>query len=179
MEKTLLHIYSIVLSTFVLLWGIYVFVYDRRKRVKIFNSVRTNCLIGNMKFSTLWSFRVVNTGAKPIVIIDAFYRFNDTKSYEYYFKPEQNDLPVSLSHGEVVNFTIDYTDYDHLIDRVKANKLQMIVIDSIGRQHKTKWVDIKRFPYSSGSLSQTRPNHSYVIGRNKSKSLIRITQHQS
>lgn len=170
--------------------GIISFFKIYRKRVKITHDEPSFWVFWGNQFTTMWKFIVANKGPRKIVVADAQFLFNDAAGIPYRVRADiasvfiskrddEANFPLVLDDCESLTCHLDYMDYDYIIDKIKADKVQFAIIDTAGKYYRTKWLKIKRYSFNSGSVDQMMLNDSFVLGKGKPKKVKRkLNPHQ-
>jgi hypothetical protein len=97
-------------------------------------------------------FTVTNTGIRPIVLTKAYFIIRSKSNIKHYLRPDishhinsdiYGNFPITLNEGQLVTFSIDYSDYDFELERIGSDQLQFSVIDSTCEIFNTKWLSVK------------------------------------
>ena len=123
-----------------------------KKRLKVRNLVIRDFSPNEGEQIISWNFTVTNTGIRPIVLTDAYFIIRSKSNIKHYIRPNishhinsdaYGNFPITLNEGQLVTFSIDYSDYDFVLERMGSDQLQFSVIDSTGEIFNTKWLLVK------------------------------------
>lgn len=154
MENSTLYlaIYGSTISTIALIWNITRYVNERKGKLKITPSLNTKIPISNLRSEfqpyTSLDISVVNLSEKTRFVKQPQFELKQKSNKYMNFLDLNNPVnyPVELVAGKEFNvgFNLDSLEKEDL-KRVVANKFRIRIVDTHGKEYKSKWYRTNEF----------------------------------
>jgi len=147
--KLIVSIYAAIISTFVLIWRLYEFYYDRRGKlnVKIKSNTKVT-YIGNSKSGNSQIYlttTIINVGKTKRLIEQPSF-ISNVKIYNkvhFNFLSLTNIIkyPIALDCGEKFEYEVPYEALEEMKEK-GVQKMKAIIRDTYGKSHYSSWFKI-------------------------------------
>jgi hypothetical protein len=151
-ETLYLALYGSVISTIAFSWNVYQYICSKKGKLRITPTLNTKIPISHLSTTmnafTSLDISVVNLSEKTRYIKQPTFELNQKMNRFMNFLDLDNPVnyPVQLNPGEEfsVYFNIDTLDRESL-EKITANKFRIGLIDTHGKEYKSKWYRTKEF----------------------------------
>lgn len=142
-------IYAAIISTFVLIWRLYEFYYDRRGKLMV--TIKRNTKVAYMGNSKSGDAQIYLT--TTIINVGKTKRFIEQPSFISNVKIDKKEhfnflsltniikYPIALDCGEKFEYEVPYEAIEELKDR-GIQKMKSIIRDTHGKRHYSSWFKI-------------------------------------
>lgn len=154
MEKGTLYLalYGSIISTMAFSWNIFQYIRSKKGKLRITPTLNTKIPVSHlgktMNAFTSLEISVVNLSEKTRYIKQPTFELNQKMNRFMNFLDFDNPVkyPIQLNSGEEfsVYFNIDTLDRESL-EKITANKFRIGLIDTHGKEYKSKWYSTKGF----------------------------------
>lgn len=134
------------------------------------NQFYPNFLTGPNIFTAIYQFTIVNISRQRRIINTLHHEYNTLKGESYSPITQHIKFPIALEFGESIQYEIDYSDFNNLLEESKATKIRINITDSIGKTYKSKWVKVERWDSNCSFISNNRSNRkneTHQLAENK------------
>jgi hypothetical protein len=147
--KLIVSVYAAIIATFVLIWRLYEFYYDRRGKFTVKIKINTKyTLIGNSKSSKIQMYlttTIVNVGKTKRLIEQPSYKSNikiDKKEhFNFLILSNFIKYPITLDCGDKFEYEVPFEAIEELKEK-GILKIKAIIRDTYGKSHYSSWFKI-------------------------------------
>lgn len=148
----ILAVFGALLGTINTIWNITNAIRLRRRLVKVTAQINTRIPVRGSEIFDAFvciDIDIVNSSEKVIYIQAPKFEFNqkdDSRIMTLYNFNEPHDYPLSLSPGQKHSVSFHHNEIvKSTAGRIKAKKFRIIVKDTLGKYHNSKWYKTKSF----------------------------------
>lgn len=147
--KLWISIYAAIISTFVFLWRLYEFYYDRRGKFTVNIKCNTKYEVANFKMGDSQMYlttTIINIGkTKRLIEQPTFIGYSKINNVEHFnFLDFKNIIkyPITLDSGEKFEHEVPYDVLENLKEK-GVSKIKAIIRDTHGKKHYSQWFEIQ------------------------------------